>query len=111
MAVFDESVRLPWDTILMDSLNPADPEDREVIGIIERVQQKGRERGGTLANFDEESSQRVDSQPVFVTKPLNVDSARVSPKGGRPRKYTSRAAQQAAYRERKAAIRPQSTAA
>jgi hypothetical protein len=32
-------------------------------------------------------------------------------KGGRPRKYASRADQQAAYRERKAASRPQPTAA
>ncbi len=103
MAVFDESVRLPWDTVLMDSLDPADPEDAEVIGIIERIQQKALKRGGNLAGLDDESSQRVDSQPVFVTKPLTVVSARVNHKGGRPRKYTSRAAQQKAYRERKAA--------
>jgi len=109
--LFNDEVKLPWDTVLLDSLDPADPEDAEVIGIIERIQQKALRRGGTIANFDEESSQRVDSQPVSVTKLPTADSARVNPKGGRPRKYTSRAAQQAAYRERKAAIRPQSTAA
>jgi hypothetical protein len=111
MAAFDDVVRLPWDTILMDSLDPADPEDEEVIRIIERIQPKALGRGGNLANFDEESSQRVDIQPVYVTKLPTADSARVSPKGGRPRKYASRAAQQAAYRERKAASHPQSTVA
>jgi hypothetical protein len=102
--MFDENVRLPWDTVLMDQLDPANTEDAEVIGIIERIQQKARKRGGNLARIDDESSQRVDSQPVSVTKPLTIDSARVNPKGGRPRKYASRAVQQAAYRERKAAI-------
>jgi hypothetical protein len=109
--MFDENVRLPWDMVLMDQLDPANSEDAEVIGILSRIQQKALKRGGDLANFDEESSQRVDSQPVSVTKLPTADSARVNPKGGRPRKYTSRAAQQAAYRERKAASRPQSTAA
>lgn len=108
--MFDQDVKLPWDTVLMDSLDPADPEDAEVIRIIERIQRKALGRGGNLANFDEESSQRVDSQPVSVTKLPTADSARVNPKGGRPREYTSRAAQQAAYRERKAA-RQLSTAA
>jgi hypothetical protein len=101
--MFDENVRLPWDTVLMDSLDPADPEDAEVIGIVERIQRKALGRGRDLANFDEESSQRVDSQPVSVTKLPTADSARVNPKGGRPRKYASRAEQQRAYRERKVA--------
>ena len=109
--MFDENVRLQWDTVLMDQLDLANSEDAEVIGILSRIQQKALKRGGDLANFDEESSQRVDGQPVFVTKPLPVDSARVSSKGGRPRKYASRAVQQAAYRERKAASHPQSTVA
>jgi hypothetical protein len=101
--MFDEDVKLPFSDVLLDQLDPADPEDAEVIGIIERIQQKALKRGGNLANFDEGSSQRVDSQPVSVTKPLTVDSARVNCKGGRPRKYASRAAQQQAYRLRKAA--------
>jgi hypothetical protein len=38
--MFDQDVKLPWDTVLMDSLDPADPEDAEVRGILERLAAK-----------------------------------------------------------------------
>jgi hypothetical protein len=37
--LFDD-VKLPWNTILLDQLDPADPEDAEVRAIILRVQAK-----------------------------------------------------------------------
>jgi hypothetical protein len=37
--LFDD-VKLPWNTVLMDVLDPADPEDAEVRAIILRVQAK-----------------------------------------------------------------------
>jgi hypothetical protein len=100
----DQDVKLPWGTILMDSLDPSNPDDAGVIEIIERVQRKALRCSGNPLRINEESSQRVDTPPVSVTKLRPVDSARVNPKGGRPRKYASRAEQQAAYRERKAAL-------
>jgi len=96
-------VKLPWNTVLMDALDPTDLEDAEVRAIILRVQQKALKHGGNLANFNEESSQRVDTHPEPVTILLPVVA---KPDGRtRRRKYVSRADQQRAYRERKAALK------
>jgi hypothetical protein len=90
-----------WNTILLDQLDPTDPEDAEVRAIILRVQQKAPKQGGNLANFDEESSQRVNTHP----EPVTILLASPKPDGrSRRRKYASRADQQRAYRERKAAL-------
>ncbi len=95
-------VKLPWNTVLMDALDPTDPEDAEVRAIILRVQQKALKHGGNLANFNEESSQRVDTHP----EPVTILSALPRADGRtRRRKYASRADQQRAYRERKAALK------
>jgi hypothetical protein len=37
--LFDD-VKLPWNTVLMDTLDPADPEDTEVISILKRLEAK-----------------------------------------------------------------------
>jgi hypothetical protein len=96
-----------WNTILLDQLDPTDPEDAEVRAIILRVQQKALKHGGNLANFNEESSQRVDTHPEPVTILLPV----VAKPDGRNqrRKYASHAERQRAYRERKAALQHEST--
>jgi hypothetical protein len=92
-----------WNTVLLDQLDPTDPEDAEVRAIILRVQQKALKQGGNLPNFNEESSQRADthSEPVTILLPVGA-----KPDGrSRRRKYASRADQQRAYRERKAALK------
>lgn len=99
-------VKLPWNTVLMDALDPMDPEDAEVRAIILRLQQKALKHAGTLANFNEKSSQRANTHP----EPVTILSALPRADGRtRRRKYVSRADQQRAYRERKAAVQNEST--
>jgi hypothetical protein len=38
--VIEQDVKLPWNTVLLDQLDPADPDDAEVRAIILRVQAK-----------------------------------------------------------------------
>jgi hypothetical protein len=108
MAVFDENVRLPWDSVLMNSLDPADPEDREVIGILKRLEAKA------LRNADSGVRRVVvpSKDTVADSKELNESVTKLevtqnqqvteTPKrpGGRRRQHSNAAEKQKAYRSR-----------
>jgi hypothetical protein len=106
-------VKLPWDTVLIDQLDPNDPEDEEVRQIIQRVQAKALPMvrptpktpcfgAGIPSQSDELPTDHRSSHPRLVTilsvpvEAANLDGRR------RRRRYASRADQQRAYRERKA---------
>lgn len=108
MAVFDENVRLPWDTILMDSLDPADPEDREVIGIIERIQAKALRNPGfegrrvIVPPCETVIDSKGLTESVTKLEPTQNQQVAETPKraGGRRRHHANPAEKQRAYRQR-----------
>jgi hypothetical protein len=101
--MFDEDVKLPFDTVLLD-----DPDlDPEVRAIIERVQAKA----AGIASQTPGNRPPVGDLPVqcemVSPEPVTIlsESVAAKPDGrSRRRKYASRADQQRAYRERKAAL-------
>jgi hypothetical protein len=114
--MFDEDVKLPWTGILLDQLDANDPEDAEVRAIILRVQQRAAAIQTTSirphtpspearipSQIDDLPPERPRSHPGPVT--IFSEPVVAKPDGrSRRRKYASRADQQRAYRERKAAL-------
>jgi hypothetical protein len=98
-------VKLPWDGVLMDQLDPNDPGDAEVRAVILRVQAKAKSivttTPVTITPCYGISTQERAGKPVsrLSTEPLEPEL-----KDGRRlrRKYVSRSEKQAAYRKRKA---------
>jgi hypothetical protein len=106
--MFDEDVKLPFDTVLLD-----DPDlDPEVRAIIERVQAKAAaiasQTPGNRPPAGDLAVQGGMVSPERVTILLKPETPKTDGRSRR-KKYASRAEQQRAYRERKAA--PQASTA
>jgi hypothetical protein len=110
--LFDD-VKLPWNTILLDQLDPADPEDAEVRAIILRVQAKPKDQSIVTKPTPAPNSpvppcygiSTLEQAGKPISRPFTEPSDPAASDGRRlRRKYTSQAVKQAAYRERKAAL-------
>jgi hypothetical protein len=108
--MFDENVRLPWDMVLTDQLDPANPEDQEVWDILKRLEARALRNddfpGGRVvvqSNDMVTDSKGFSKERYEIQIPQNQQVTTPAKKSrGRRRQHANPAERQRAYRARKA---------